>query len=769
MEVFFMTYSTILGYPRIGANRELKKSLESYWKGEIAATALESTAKELRAKHWQTVQAAGIDHIPSGDFAYYDQVLDQTVALGALPERYVKAASTPLDQYFAAARGTQDVPALEMTKWLNTNYHYIVPELAADQAFTANPSKYVAHYQEAKKLGIETRPVLIGPVSYLLLSKRADGGDTLALLDAILPAYCSLLRSLADAGAKWVQLDEPYLVTKLSPDAARAYHTAYKALREAAPVKLFVTSYFDRIRDNADLALSLPVDALHFDLTYGDEELARILAEAPKECILSLGLIDGRNIWRADLDKGLKLAEKAVKARGADKVWISSSCSLLHVPYDLAGEDKLPDGLGEWLAFAKQKLDEITALNQAASGTDSNSILLFAQNRNALDKRRQSPATFNKTVRERLAAISPSQLSRKSAFDTRQKVQAERFDLPLFPTTTIGSFPQTAEVRQARAKYNKGELSAADYRTFLQEKTVETLRIQEELDIDVLVHGEFERTDMVEYFGEQLQGFAFTRNGWVQSYGSRCVKPPVIYGDVWRKQPITVEWSRFAQSQTKRPLKGMLTGPVTILQWSFVRDDQPRKDSCTQIGLALRDEVVDLEAAGIGLIQIDEPALREGLPLHVSQRADYLEWAVNAFRLSAAGVDDSTQIHTHMCYGDFEEIIESIAALDADVISIETSRSQLELLDCFKTYEYPNAIGPGVYDIHSPRVPGHAEILTLLRGALNYIQPERLWVNPDCGLKTRAWPETKAALKVMVDAAKTLRDEVAAKSLKKAG
>lgn len=764
-----MTQSTILGYPRIGANRELKKAIEGYWKGSVSAADLASTAKDLRANHLRTIQNAGIQHIPSGDFTYYDQVLDQTIALGALPYRYINAAANPLDQYFAAARGTQAVPALEMTKWLNTNYHYIVPELTSDQQFTAHPHKYVEHFLEAKSLGIETRPVLIGPISYLLLSKRSDGGDTLALLDAILPAYCSLLRSLAEAGAEWVQLDEPYLVTALSAEVVNAYRHAYKAIREASTAKLFVATYFDRIRENADLAISLPIDALHIDLTHGSNELAHIVSHAPKNLILSLGLVDGRNIWRTDLYKALELAKEAVSVRGSENIWIGSSCSLLHVPYDLSVEEKLPDGLGEWLAFAQQKLEEISALNQASSGNDASDILLFTRNKNALETRRQSPATFNKIVRERAENISEKLLSRKSAYPERQKVQAERFKLPLFPTTTIGSFPQTAEIRQARAQFNKGELGATEYQKFLQEKTVETIRIQEELDIDVLVHGEFERTDMVEYFGEQLEGFAFTKNGWVQSYGTRCVKPPIIYGDVSRKKPLTVEWSRFAQSQTKRPLKGMLTGPVTILQWSFVRDDQPRKDTCTQIGFALRDEVIDLEAARICIIQIDEPALREGLPLHANDHAEYLRWSVDAFRLSAAGVEDTTQIHTHMCYGDFEEIIESIAALDADVISIETSRSQLELLDCFKNYQYPNAIGPGVYDIHSPRVPTDAEVLALLRGSLNYIHLERLWVNPDCGLKTRAWPETKAALKVMVNAAKTLRSEVPNKQLQQAG
>ena len=760
------THCTILGYPRIGRERELKKALEAYWKGEQTADQLHATAKQLRADHWQKIQAAGIEAIPSGDFSYYDLTLDLTVALGALPLRYLEASDNALDAYFAAARGTQKTHAMEMTKWLNTNYHYIVPELGGDQEFTLNATKYVEHFREAKALGITTRPILVGPVSYLLLAKRTDKGDPLALLPALLPVYTQLLETLKREGVEWVQLDEPYLVTELSTEAKHAYRTAYDALAAADTPKRFVTSYFGDLHDNASLLASLKANAIHVDVTNENGGLAQVLTHAPRETIISLGVVNGRNIWRADLDACLAQVHAVQKARGAEKVWIASSCSLLHVPYSTAYETDLPHGLVDWLAYAEEKLAEITALTHAANGREAGQALL-AQNRQARAARAASRAVHNDAVKQRLAQVTPADCARDKPYAERAVQQQAAYPLPLFPTTTIGSFPQTAEVRGARAKFRSGELSAAQYEKFLQAETVNTLRIQEELGLDVLVHGEYERTDMVEYFGEELEGFAFTRNGWVQSYGSRCVKPPIIFGDVSRKGPITVEWSRFAQSQTKLPVKGMLTGPVTILQWSFVRDDQPRSTTCHQIGLALRDEVVDLERAGIGMIQIDEPALREGLPLHGAEWEAYLEWSVNAFRLSAAGVKDATQIHTHMCYGDFKDVIEAIAALDADVISIETSRSHMELLDCFRSFNYPNAIGPGVYDIHSPRIPSEAEILSLLNAALEFIPAERLWVNPDCGLKTRAWPETKAALRAMVEATKQLRRQHEASATRK--
>lgn len=713
------------------------------------------------------MKAAGIDAIPSGDFAYYDHVLDLAVALGALPERFIKAGKTPLGAYFAAARGTQETPALEMTKWLNTNYHYIVPELDAKQSFNVDASKYVSQFNEAKALGITTRPVFVGPVSFLLFAKRNDGGNTLALIDQIIPAYVTLLETLKEAGAEWVQLDEPHLVTALSDEAKAAYKKAYAAIAKANTPKTFVTTYFGDVSDNAELLTSLGADAIHVDATNDRGGLEKVIGYAEADTTISVGVISGRNIWRSDLDAALAKVEEVKKAHGADKVWISSSCSLLHVPYSLAPEKSLPHGLADWLAYAEEKLGELSAIAAVANGT-AKADDAFKQNRAALAARKASKAVHNDAVKTRLKAVKPADYERQNPYAKRAVAQQEAFGLPLFPTTTIGSFPQTAEVRGNRAKFRKGELSADAYLKYLQEETVRTIRIQEELDIDVLVHGEYERTDMVEYFGEELEGFAFTTNGWVQSYGSRCVKPPIIFGDVYRKGPITVEWSRFAQDNTDRPMKGMLTGPVTILQWSFVRDDQPRSETCHQIGLALRDEVVDLQDAGIGMIQIDEPALREGLPLHTSEWDEYLEWSVNAFKLSAAGVKDETQIHTHMCYGDFEDVIEAIAALDADVISIETSRSHMELLDCFKDFNYPNAIGPGVYDIHSPRVPSEDEILGLLRAALKFIPQDRLWVNPDCGLKTRGWPETKAALEAMVNATKALRAEVGKSETRKA-
>jgi len=746
--------STILGYPRIGANRELKKALEAYWSGKSDASALDKAAAELRINRLHTIKESGVDYIPSGDFALYDHVLDMAFALGAVPSRYIAAAKNPLDRYFAAARGTQAVPAMEMTKWMNTNYHYIVPEFGNGQTFKANSQHYVAQYQEAKALGIETRPVLVGPVSFLLLGKTHNDVAPISLLDDLLPAYKELLADLEKAGAQWVQLDEPYLATDLSAEIKSAYQQAYKSLRASTQLKIFVASYFGEWADNADVALSLPIDAVHIDLTQ-TQNISEWLEKAPQNLTLSLGLVNGRNIWRTDLDSALAQVKAAISKIGSDRVWVSSSCSLLHSPHDLTLETKLGADVLSRMAFARQKLDEVSALCTAANGDEAGVSSHFTESRNAL----KAPRSTNASVRAELAKVDASFLNRKRPYSERKKVQAAKFNLPLYPTTTIGSFPQTEDVRKSRADFKAGSLSASEYQKFLEQKTVEVLHIQEELGIDVLVHGEFERNDMVEYFGEQLQGFVFTQHGWVQSYGSRCVKPPVIEGDVARKSPMTVEWSKFAQSNSKLPVKGMLTGPVTILQWSFVRDDQPRSETCKQIALALRAEVADLESAGIGMIQIDEPAIREGLPLRRSQWNDYLRWAVDSFRLSSCGVRDETQIHTHMCYSDFEDIMQSIDDLDADVLSIETSRSQMELLECFKKFSYSNAIGPGVYDIHSPRVPEQKEIIHLLTEASKYLPIDAIWVNPDCGLKTRAWPETKAALKIMVDAAKAMRAE----------
>ncbi|OBU66070.1 5-methyltetrahydropteroyltriglutamate--homocysteine S-methyltransferase [Stenotrophomonas maltophilia] len=758
-----MTTVTNLGFPRIGAKRELKRALERHWAGEDDAATLLATAAGLRARHWQLQIEAGVDVPPSNDFSLYDQVLDTAWLFDAIPERYrALAARDPLAAYFAAARGLQrdgiDLRALEMTKWFDTNYHYLVPELHAGQAFALRGGKPLAEFNEARALGIHTRPVLLGPVSFLLLSKTTDGSAALDLLDALLPAYAELLGKLEEAGADWVQLDEPVLVQDLDAEARAAFERAYAVLDTARRPKLLVATYFGALEDNLALAAGLPVEGLHVDLVRAPEQLDALLKALPPERVLSAGLVNGRNIWRTHLDNALVLARFAQVSRGADKLWLAPSCSLLHAPVDLSLEKKLDDELKGWLAFSRQKLQELRLLADALDGKAGAETGLAA-NRAALDGRRRSPRVHDPAVAARLDALTAADAQRHSPYPERRAVQHAALQLSLLPTTTIGSFPQTLEVREARAKHRSGKLGLDEYEAFLQQQTAHAVRVQEELGLDVLVHGEFERNDMVEYFGEQLEGFAFTSNGWVQSYGSRCVKPPLIFGDVSRPRPMTVRWSSYAQSLTRKPMKGMLTGPVTVLQWSFVRDDQERDVTCRQIALALRDEVHDLEAAGIGVIQVDEPAIREGLPLRRAQWRSYLDWAVESFRISTSGVRDATQIHTHMCYSEFNDIIHSVAAMDADVISIETSRSRMELLDAFVKFNYPNEIGPGVYDIHSPRVPDTAEMVDLLRKALAVLQPGQLWVNPDCGLKTRGWPETRAALQALVAAAAQLRAE----------
>ncbi|MEG2803132.1 5-methyltetrahydropteroyltriglutamate--homocysteine S-methyltransferase [Stenotrophomonas sp.] len=759
-----MTTVTNLGFPRIGAKRELKRALEAFWAGESSAASLQDTAKALRARHWALQREAGVDVPPSNDFSFYDQVLDTAFLVDALPARYrALADADPLAGYFALARGVQrdghDLRALEMTKWFDTNYHYLVPELQAGQGFALRGDKPLAEYREAKALGIQTRPVLLGPVSFLLLSKTVDGSPVLDLLDALLPVYAELLDRLRQEGADWVQLDEPVLVQDLDATARAAFDHAYAVLAAGPRPKVLLATYFGALEDNLALAAALPVEGLHVDLVRAPEQLDAVLKALPADRVLSAGLVNGRNIWRTHLDNALVLARYAHGHLG-DRLWLAPSCSLLHSPVDLDLETKLDDELRGWLAFSRQKLQELRLLADALDGhADADAGL--AASRAWIDSRRQSPRVHKPAVAARLAALTPADAQRHSRYPQRHLAQAGALKLPRFPTTTIGSFPQTLEVREARARHKSGRLSDADYDAFLATQTEHCVRVQEQIGLDVLVHGEFERNDMVEYFGEQLDGFAFTKNGWVQSYGSRCVKPPVIYGDVTRPQPMTVRWSRYAQSLTERPMKGMLTGPVTVLQWSFVRDDQSRADTCRQIALALRDEVLDLEAAGIGVIQIDEPALREGLPLRRAQWRNYLDWAVEAFRISASGVRDATQIHTHMCYAEFNDIIHSVAAMDADVISIETSRSRMELLEAFVRFQYPNEIGPGVYDIHSPRVPDKEEMLALLRKAAEVLRPEQIWVNPDCGLKTRGWKETRAALEALVAAAQELRAETA--------
>jgi 5-methyltetrahydropteroyltriglutamate--homocysteine methyltransferase len=759
-----MVRSANLGFPRIGAHRELKRVLESYWRGKASLSDLLQTAKEIRKQNWLFQKHTGIDFIPSNDFSLYDNVLDTIAMLGAVPERYHwNGDQVDLDTYFAMARGVQsdelDVPAMEMTKWFDTNYHYIVPEFRNGQAFRFSSDKIVAEFREALALGVKTRPVLLGPVTFLLLGKSMDEGlDPIDLLEDLLPVYTEVLHQLADAGAEWVQIDEPFLALDLTSQQQAAFQKAYQKLAGQSSVKLMLTTYFEGLRDNLVLAAALPVAGLHIDLVRAPGQLDEVLAALPPGLLLSVGLVDGRNVWRTDPDKALQVLTHAVERLGKEHVVVAPSCSLLFTPYDLELETDLDEELKSWLAFARQKVEELVLLKLAAEDTRGMDEKL-AQSRLAVESRRRSARTHNPVVRERLAAVSPQMLKRNSPHEQRKQAQAAHIQLPDFPTTTIGSFPQTKEVRAKRAAFRKGEISQEQYEAYLKAETEKTIRFQESIGLDVLVHGELERTDMVEYFGEQLTGIAFTRLGWVQSYGSRCVRPPIIYGDITRPAPMTVKWSTYAQSLTQKPMKGMLTGPVTILQWSFVRDDQSLADTCRQIALAIRDEVVDLEANGIRIIQIDEPAFREGLPLRQTDWDGYLKWAVECFRLSSTGVQDSTQIHTHMCYSEFNDIITAIGQMDADVISIEASRSKMELLDAFRQYQYPNDIGPGVYDIHSPRVPSEKEMEKLLEGALGVIEPDQLWVNPDCGLKTRGWEEVEPALRNMVDAARELRNK----------
>lgn len=765
-----------LGFPRIGPKRELKMALEAYWAGRIDAASLQGTAAGIRAANRKLQHALGVTHVPVNDFSLYDHVLDTSVMVGAIPPVYRwQGGDVPLDTYFEMARGSRpearacsnpghqhagnDVPALEMTKWFDTNYHYVVPELRRDQEFVLASSKAVDEFIEAKRQGIPARPVLLGPITYLVLSKGADSRtSTLSLLPGLLPVYAEVLRRLAAAGAQWVQIDEPCLALDLPAPTRIALQSAYNALSQAAPgLKLLLTTYFGGLGENLDSVLRLPVAGVHVDMVRAPDEVHEIARRLRPETHLSLGIVDGRNIWRSDLTATLSTLEPLVDMIGADRVLLGPSCSLLHVPIDLALETLLDREVASWLAFAKQKVGELVTLGRALNEGRKAIQDELEQSDVIAASRRKSTRTCDAAVRQRLAAVTPQMIERKSAYPTRRAVQRSAISLPMFPTTTIGSFPQTAEVRKSRAAHVAGSLSQVDYEAFLRRETAAAIRWQEQIGLDVLVHGEFERNDMVQYFGEQLEGYAFTQHAWVQSYGSRCVRPPIIYGDVSRPQPMTVEWTRYAQSLTDRVVKGMLTGPVTMLQWSFVRDDLPRATVCQQIALAIRDEVLDLERAGIRVIQIDEPALREGLPLRRAAWPEYLCWAVEAFRLSAAGVADGTQIHTHMCYAEFNDIIAAIGALDADVISIETARSRMELLDAFEAYRYPNEIGPGVYDIHSPRCPTVDEMVALATRATRSLSAEQIWINPDCGLKTRHWNEVRPTLENMVKAARSLR------------
>ncbi len=757
-----------LGYPRVGALRELKKANEAYWAGQFTRDELFAVARQIRIGNWKTQVEAGIDLIPCNDFSFYDQVLDTSLMLGVIPERYTPVltqnkANTEIDLYFAMARGYQkdglDVTAMEMTKWFDTNYHYIVPEFVQNQQFRVFSEKVFDEFTLAKQhTGTTPKPVLIGPVSYLLLGKEKQAGfNKIDLIKKLVPVYIEVLKRLKEYGAEWVQLDEPFLSLDLTQAEKDAFVYAYNEISKNTPgIKILLTTYFESLKDNTQLAVNLPVSALHIDLVRAPQQLDEVLTLLPEKLSLSLGVIDGRNIWKNDYIKSISHIKKAIAVLGKDRVIIAPSCSLLHTPFDLDLETTINTEIKNWMAFAKQKLNEV---NELAQIIDGNNDLLQA-NIQAISSRNISKLIHKQEVKQRTAAITDADARRDSPFGDRQKIQQQRFNLPLYPTTTIGSFPQTNDIRTLRARLKKGELTEAQYDEKIEKATIEAIRWQEEIDLDVLVHGEFERNDMVEYFGERLDGFLFTKNGWVQSYGSRCVKPPVIYGDVSRPADMTVRWSSFAQANTNRLMKGMLTGPVTILQWSFVRDDQPRSETTYQIALAIRDEVVALEQAGIKVIQIDEPAIREGLPLRKKDWENYLNWAVRAFRISASGVRDETQIHTHMCYSEFNDIIGNIADMDADVITIETSRSQMELLNAFADFKYPNEIGPGVYDIHSPRVPTVDEMATLLEKASALLPARNLWVNPDCGLKTRKWPETQTALVNMVQAAKQLRQLV---------
>jgi 5-methyltetrahydropteroyltriglutamate--homocysteine methyltransferase len=757
------------GFPRVGVKRELKKACESYWKGDISANELQKIGKQLRERHWKLQKDAGIDFIPVNDFSYYDHVLDMSCLLGVVPERYNWSdTNVDFDTYFAMARGSQkngrDVIAMEMTKWFDTNYHYIVPELEAGQKFEISSTKLFEEVIEAKQAGITPVPVLVGPVTYLSVAKSHDPDfDPVSLAESLIAVYAEIFDRLIGHECTTVQLDEPCLVTDLRPAQKEAYELVYNELARAVPdMNITLNTYFGALRDNLDLAFSLPVSTIQIDLVRAPEQLDDCIAQAKKtDKALILGLVDGRNIWKNDLSASLAKLEKAKAELGTSKTHVSASSSLLHTPFDLDEETQLDPAVKNWMAYAKQKLVEIRVLADAAEdGRDSVAGAFTASDKVAQD-RKTSTRIHNKDVQKRLAGITANDAKRKNNFAKRRTVQQAELNLPAFPTTTIGSFPQTSEIRAARAAFKKGDLTEAQYEDAMKKEIEDVVRYQEEIGIDVLVHGEPERNDMVEYFGEQLEGFAFSKNGWVQSYGSRCVKPPIIFGDVSRPTPMTVQWSAYAQGLTEEVMKGMLTGPITILQWSFVRDDQPREATCKQIALAIRDEVVDLEKAGIRVIQIDEPAIREGLPLRKADRKAYLNWAVESFRLSASGVEDGTQIHTHMCYSEFNDIIDSIGAMDADVISIETSRSQMELLDAFVTYKYPNEIGPGVYDIHSPRIPSKDEMVDLLEKAVKVIPADQIWVNPDCGLKTRGWAEVKPALQAMVDAAREVRQRYA--------
>ncbi len=748
----------ILGFPRIGVHRELKKALEGFWKDKIDQQQLLDVAATLKERHWGIQSRQGLSLLPVGDFSLYDHVLDTSVMLGAVPPRFNwDGGPVSLATFFRMARGDADTPPMEMTKWFDTNYHYIVPEFHKGQEFRLSSNAILDEVRRVKALGHSPKPVLVGPVTYIALGTETDGSNRWDHLDAIVSVYEEVIAALAKE-CEWIQIDEPLLVTDLDDHARAAYPVAYERLtRASGNAKLLLATYFGSLDDNLELALSLGTDAIHVDLVRGAGQLDDVLSRLDDKTALSVGVVDGRNVWKTDINRVVEQLRPAFEQLGPERLIVGSSCSLLHSPIDLSEENLLASELRDWMAFAVQKCEEVSLIGQALAGDDISEAL--AANQASIESRQSSSLRVREEVRQRIDSITPDMLDRTSPYPQRAEAQTQWLKLPLFPTTTIGSYPQTPEIRRTRRQFKKGQISKEEYNAFMQAEIKMVVTEQEQLGLDVLVHGEPERNDMVEYFGQQLDGYCFTDNGWVQSYGSRCVKPPIIFGDISRSRPMTVEWMQYAQSLTERPMKGMLTGPVTMLCWSFVRDDLSREEVCRQIALAIRDEVLDLESVGIKIIQIDEAAFREGMPLRRAQAKDYLRWAVESFRLSVNGVEDTTQIHSHMCYSDFNAIVDAIVAMDCDVISIEASRSGMDLLNAFETFEYPNEIGPGVYDIHSPRVPPVEEILDLLRKALAVIPARRLWSNPDCGLKTRAWPETRESLANMVTATLQLREE----------
>lgn len=749
-----------LGFPRVGSMRELKFAQESYWSGKSSKEELLKLAREIRKINWEHQKS--LDLVAVGDFSLYDQVLDMSFTLGNIPQRARNYSGDVLDNYFRVARGRsvdpkQAISAAEMTKWFDTNYHYMVPEFEVSTTFKLDASRIIDQITEAKNLGLKPKPVIIGPVTYLAIGKEKDNSNKLDLLPKLLDTYFELLEALAAQNIEWVQIDEPILVTELSDELKKAFEISYTKLNNPK-LKILLATYFGSLQDNLETISKLPIAGLHIDAVNGGAEVDAVISKMSGK-VISLGVVNGRNIWKSDLNAILDWVEPIANKLG-DNLWIAPSCSLLHVPVDLSSEKKLDSEISSWLAFAIEKIKEIEVITTAINSGRAKVENELAQNKQSLNSRKNSTRVHNPSVQAELAKVDASWGMRKGTYLERQVKQLPVLNLPKFPTTTIGSFPQTGDIRSARSKFKSGEITENAYQDAMRKEIIHSIKEQESLGLDVLVHGEAERNDMVEYFGEQLQGYAFSQFGWVQSYGSRCVKPPILFGDISRPKAMTVEWIKFAQSQTLKVMKGMLTGPVTILNWSFVRDDQPRSTSCAQLALAIRQEVLDLEKAGIKVIQIDEAALREGLPLRKSQWKEYLDWAVGAFRIAANGVGDQTQIHTHMCYSEFNDIISSIADMDTDVITIETSRSDMELLDAFDNFKYPNEIGPGVYDIHSPNIPTQEHIVSLMQKAAQKIPAERLWVNPDCGLKTRQWSEVTPALTNMVAAAKTLRSQL---------